>query len=87
MAGQALITQGQMRRTAMMTFIRGYIDRKGWAPTIQEIGDAVGLVSPNATRNHLFKLAEEGFIRTEPKSSRAIALIDPAPDGWTRSAA
>jgi SOS-response transcriptional repressor LexA len=44
----------------------------------------VGLTSPNSTRNHLHKLAEEGYVRLDAKKARAIALVDPAPDGWTR---
>lgn len=86
MAGKALIDQGEMRRKGILKFIRSYNTRKGWSPTIKEIADAVGLVSPNATRNHLHKLAEQGFINMEPRQARAISLVDPAPDGWTRKA-
>ena len=39
----------------------------------------MNLVSPNSTRNHLHKLAEEGYIRLEAKQARAIALVHPAP--------
>ncbi len=79
-----LIEQGEERRREILKFLRSYIAEKGWAPTIQEIAEAVGLLSPNSTRNHLLKLAEEGYIRLEAKQARAIALVDPAPDGWTR---
>ena len=71
---------------ALRKFVRTYSAKNGWAPTIQEIADAVGLVSPNSTRQHLHKLVENGFIHMEPRQARAIALIDPAPDGWTRKA-
>lgn len=87
MAGQALIKQGEMRRTAILRFVRRYVVNKGYSPTIQEIADGVGLVSPNATRNHLIRLQDDGFLSVEPRIARAIALADPAPDGWTRSAA
>lgn len=80
MAGKALIAQGTKRRKAILKFLRGYMKKNGYAPTIQEIADAVGLVSPNATRNHLQKLAAEGYITMQPRIARAIALVEPAPD-------
>ena len=85
MAGQRLISQGEDRRTAILSFVRSYCAEHGWAPTIQEVADAVGLVSPNSTRGHLHKLAEQGYILMNPRQARAIALVSPAPDGWTRS--
>lgn len=84
MASEALIAQGEHRRQAILTYVREYSADKGWAPTISEIADAVGLGSPNSTRNHLARLVEDGYLRMEPKQARAIALIEPAPDGWTR---
>jgi repressor LexA len=83
MSRKDLVAQGEQRRVAIMAFLRAYHAEHGWAPTVQEIADAVGLVSPNSTRNHLLKLAEDGYIKTEPRQARAIALVSPAPDGWT----
>lgn len=85
MAGQQLISQGENRRAAILEFVRSYVASNGWAPTIQEVADAVGLVSPNSTRGHLHKLAEQGYLNMNPRQARAIALVSPAPDGWTRS--
>lgn len=85
MAGQVLIRQGEDRRRKIMKFVRSYHSKSGWAPTIQEIADAVGLVSPNATRNHLQRLVKDGYLLMEPRKARAIYLIDPAPDGWSRA--
>ena len=87
MAGKALIAQGEHRRSEILTYVRGYTREHGWAPTISEIALAVGLVSPNSTRNHLQRLVADGFMRMEPRQARAIALVDPAPDGWTRAVA
>lgn len=86
MAGQRLIKQGVRRRTAILHFLRGYVRKYGYAPTIQEIAEAVDLVSPNATRNHLHQLEESGFLSIAPRISRGIVLSDPAPDGWTLKA-
>ena len=80
MAGKALLKQGEQRRKAILKYLRSYIKKNGYAPTIQEIADAVELVSPNATRNHLRKLQDEGYITMQPRIARAISLVDPAPD-------
>ncbi len=85
MSRKELIEQGEERRRQILVFLRTYHAEHGWAPTIQEIADGVGLTSPNSTRNHLLRLAEEGYLRMEPKTARAIALTDPAPDGWTKT--
>ncbi len=87
MASAELLKQGDMRRKAILGFVRAYTGRKGWAPTIQEIAEGVGLNSPNSTRGHLQRLADEGYLRIELRQARAIACVDPAPDGWTRKAA
>lgn len=87
MAGKALIQQGQDRRVAILSYIRSYSREQGMAPSITEIADAVGLASPNATRNHLAKLAADGYVRLYAGRARGIALVEPGPDGWTRTAA
>lgn len=83
MAGKELLKRGEQRRKAILKFVRAYWKKEGHSPTIQEIADAVGLSSPNATRNHLFTLQNSGFITMKPKVARAITPVDPAPDGWT----
>ena len=80
MAGKELLRQGERRRKAILKFLRKYIAKNGYAPTIQEIADAVQLVSPNATRNHLQRLERDGYIKMQPRIARAISLVDPAPD-------
>lgn len=80
MAGKALLKQGETRRKAILKFLRGYVKKNGYAPTIQEIADAVGLVSPNATRNHLRRLEKDGYITMQPRIARAISLVSPGPD-------
>lgn len=84
MAGQRLIEQGVERRKEILVYVRNYVtERGGGSPSIQEIADAVGLASPNATRAHLHRLAGEGFLSMEPRHARSIVLARPAPDGWS----
>lgn len=78
MASQDLILQGERRRKAIIAFITKYQKNNGIPPTIGEIAEGVGLVSPNATRKHLQKLEEEGLITMRPRIARGITLVQKA---------
>lgn len=75
MAGKALLAQGTKRRTEILEFIRTYFRERGHSPTFQEIATGVNLSSPNAVRNHLKQLVDDGFVRVEPHTPRAISLV------------
>jgi repressor LexA len=75
-AGRRLVKQGRDRRAQMLRFIKSYTRKHGYAPTISEIGAAVGVASPNAVRNHLLKMEEEGLISMTPKIARSIRVLE-----------
>lgn len=74
MPAQELLKQGEKRRRQMLRFITRYIDKHGYSPTIAEIGEAVGVVSPNAVRTHLHKMRDEGVIDITPRVARSIVV-------------
>lgn len=76
MPAQNLVKQGEKRRTQIVTFIRKYMDEHGYAPSISEIGEAVGIVSPNAVRNHLHRLQDEGVLELTPRVARSIRIVE-----------
>lgn len=43
--------------------ITGWVDRHGYAPTVREIGAAVGLKSPSSVTHHLKALERHGLLR------------------------
>jgi repressor LexA len=57
-------------------FIKDKIEARGYGPTVREIGDAFGIVSPNGVMCHLNALVSKGFILRKGKSARAIQLVD-----------
>jgi repressor LexA len=57
-------------------FIREKIEKRGYGPTIREIGSAFGIKSPNGVMCHLKALQKKGLINRELKSARAIELVD-----------
>jgi repressor LexA len=60
------------RQQAILDFIIQIHERRGYPPTVREIGDAVGLQSPSSVHAQLATLAERGYLRKDPDRPRAI---------------
>lgn len=54
------------------------ITKRGYPPSIREIGEAVGLASPSSVLGHLKSLQIKGSIERVPSSPRAIIVKDTA---------
>jgi repressor LexA len=63
------------RQKEILDFIRRHIERKGYAPTIEEIGDHFGLRSLATVHKHLTNLQNKGLLRRHVNRSRALELI------------
>jgi repressor LexA len=72
MPGFEQLTEKQL---AVYQFIRDAIRRRGYGPTVRDIGDAFGIKSPNGVMCHLRALEAKGFIHREENKARAIELI------------
>lgn len=59
-------------------FILAYIAEHGYAPSVRDICDAVGLKSPSTVHFHLKNLAELGYIEKGAFKGRAIVPLDRA---------
>ena len=68
--------KGVAIREKIMFEIKNYLIVHGYAPTIQEIGEAVGLASSASVSHHLAILMQEGQLETDAKigSSRAMRV-------------
>ncbi|MDZ4169425.1 MAG: transcriptional repressor LexA [Coriobacteriia bacterium] len=64
------------RQQQILDFIRAEIHRKGYPPSVREIGDAVGLSSSSTVHSHLSALESKGFIRRDPSKPRALEVFD-----------
>jgi SOS-response transcriptional repressor LexA len=62
-------------QTNVLRFIKSYIHRHGYGPTIREIAEGVGCAPSNAHR-HVTKLAQAGKIRKRWHVARSIRLPD-----------
>ena len=63
------------REKAILKFIEKSVDEHGYAPSVREIGKAVGLSSTATVHGYLSRLQEEGFIRKEDNKGRTLKLL------------
>ena len=68
------------RQKEILDFVAQHISRKGYAPTIEEIGENFGLSSLATVHKHLSNLQEKGLIKRAWNRSRALELV---PSGMT----
>jgi repressor LexA len=62
------------RQRHVYEFIRDKIRKRGYGPTVREIGENFGIASPNGVMCHLKALEKKGLITREANMSRAIQL-------------
>ena len=62
------------RQRQILEFIDGEVRRRGYPPSVREIGQAVGLTSTSTVHSHLETLQEKGFLRRDPTKPRAIEV-------------
>ena len=53
------------RQQEILTYIKEYIVKYGYPPTVREIGKALGVSSPATIHAHLNNLESKGFIKKE----------------------
>ncbi|MDI6715965.1 MAG: transcriptional repressor LexA [Actinomycetota bacterium] len=64
------------RQQQVLDFILSEINRKGYPPSIREIGKAIGLTSSSTVHSHLAALERKGYIRRDPTKPRALEVVD-----------
>ena len=63
------------REKAILKFIEKQVNEKGYAPSVREIGKAVGLKSTATVHGYLAKLSEKGYIKKEDQKGRTLRLL------------
>jgi repressor LexA len=62
------------RQQAILDCIAQHVERRGYPPSVREIGEAVGLGSPSTVHAHLETLERLGYLRRDPTKPRAIEV-------------
>jgi len=62
------------RQREVLNFIDHFIEEKGYSPSLEEIGDGVGLSSLATIHKHLMNLQDKGVIRRSWNRGRSIEV-------------
>ncbi len=63
------------RQREILDYLKEFIDERGYAPSLEEIGSRFGLSSLATVHKHLMNLQEKGFIRRAWNRSRSVELV------------
>ena len=63
------------REKDILKFIQKSVEKKGYPPSVREIGKAVGLSSTATVHTYLAKLTERGYIKKENQKGRTLKLL------------
>jgi repressor LexA len=69
------------RQRRVLEVIRDAVDRRGYPPSMREIGQAAGLASPSSVSHQLRMLESKGYIRRDPHRPRALEVLPPGDAG------
>lgn len=64
------------RQQQILDFILNEIRKKGYPPSVREIGKAFNLSSSATVHSHLSALEQKGLIRREPGKPRALEVLN-----------
>ncbi|RFU68357.1 transcriptional repressor LexA [Bacillus sp. V59.32b] len=70
------MTKISKRQQDILGFIKEEVRKKGYPPSVREIGEAVGLASSSTVHGHLSRLESKGLIRRDPTKPRAIEILE-----------
>src|SRR3990170_414524 len=72
------------RQQRILAHLKDFMERRGYPPSMREIGDAVGLTSSSSVAHQLKVLEEKGFVRRDPNRARALEGVLPELMGGRR---
>jgi repressor LexA len=68
------------RQRRVLEVIRDWVVRRGYPPSVREIGEAVGLTSTSSVAHQLRALERKGYLRRDPNRPRAVGVLPPDAD-------
>lgn len=77
------ITEPQRRTLAA---IRSHIAERGFPPTVQELGEILG-IAPASAHEQVNQLVRKGYLRRDPRKARSLEVLKEPKRAATRPAA
>lgn len=68
--------KARAREQRILQFMQEEVRRKGYAPTVREIGTALGIKSTSTVHKDIASLVSQGFIKKDPAKPRALVLTE-----------
>jgi repressor LexA len=65
------------RQHRVLDVIRDSVERRGYPPSMREIGEQVGLTSTSSVAHQLTTLQKKGYLRRDPNRPRAVEVRIP----------
>ena len=66
--------KARAREQRILEFMREEVKRKGYAPTVREIGAALDIKSTSTVHKDIESLVQQGYLRKDPAKPRALVL-------------
>ena len=65
------------RQKQVYDFLAGFVEKNGYSPSFEEIGEGLGLSSLATVHKHVSNLEEKGLLKRDYNRSRSIDLLKP----------
>lgn len=70
--------QGELRREAIVAAVADLWLAKGWAPTLREVAEEVGLAAPSTVHSHVRILVDAGILAMDYGVPRSLRVVEHA---------
>lgn len=67
------------RQKQVLDYVREFVQKKGYSPSLEEIGRRFGLSSVATVHKHVTRLVEKGLLRRVRNANRSIEPVEPEP--------
>jgi SOS-response transcriptional repressor LexA len=71
-----MITEGQQNRYRILVYVAGFIEEKGYSPSIREIMNGVDLKSTSTVKHHLDVLKTQGYLTFIDSLPRTLRMLE-----------
>lgn len=63
------------RQSEVVCFVRRYVAKRGYPPTIREVASELG-IQPTAAAGHLAAVERKGVLKRSARAARGLTLIE-----------